>query len=54
MKQIKENNYTKNIKTIIENNIINNKIRNIEKENDKIITNWNIGKEIVKAKMKIK
>ncbi len=50
MKQEKENIYTKNIKTIIENNIVRNKARNIEKENDKLITNWNIGKEIVKAR----
>ncbi len=49
MNQAKENIYTKNIKTIIENNIVRNKARNIEMENDKIITNWNIGKEIVKA-----
>ena len=49
MIQEKENIYTKNIKTLIENNIVRNKTRNIEKENDKLITNWNIGKEIVKA-----
>jgi len=49
MIQIKENIYTKNIKTVIENSITQNKIRNIQKENDKLITNWNIGKEIVKA-----
>ena len=44
MIQEKENIYTKNIKTLIENNIVRNKTRNIEKENDKLITNWNIGK----------
>jgi len=49
MTQIKENIYTKNIKNIIEQNIVKNKVRNIQKENDKLITNWNIGKEIVKA-----
>ena len=49
MPQIKENIYTKNIKTLIEQNIVQNKVRNIQKENDKLITNWKIGKEIVKA-----
>lgn len=49
MNKIKEDIYTTNIKTLIENNIINNKARNLQKENDKLITNWNIGKEIIKA-----
>ena len=49
MPQIKENIYTKNIKTLIENNIVQNKVRNSEEERDKLITNWNIGKEIVNA-----
>lgn len=49
MIQEQENIYTKNIKSLIEQNIVRNKTRNIEKENDKLITNWNIGKEIVKA-----
>lgn len=44
-----ENIYTKNIKTLIENNIIQNKVRKIQQENDKLCTYWNIGKEIVKA-----
>ena len=49
MVKTEENVYTKNIKTLIENNIVGNKIRNIQKENDKLVTYWNIGKEIVKA-----
>jgi len=49
MIQEKENFYTKNIKILIENNIVGNKVRNLQKENDKLITNWNTGKEIVKA-----
>jgi len=50
MNKIKENIYTHNVKKLIEQNIIKNKVRNIQKENDKLITNWNIGKEIVKAR----
>ena len=49
MIQEKENVYTKNIKILIENNIVGNKVRNIQKENDKLVTYWNIGKEIVTA-----
>lgn len=49
MNKIKEDIYTSNIKTLIENNLVNNKVRNIQKENDKLTTNWSIGKEIVKA-----
>jgi len=49
MIQEKENIYTKNIKTLIEDNIVQNKVRTSEAERDKLITNWNIGKEIVKA-----
>ncbi len=45
----KENIYTKNIKNLIEQNIVQNKVRNIQKEKDKLYTYWNIGKEIVKA-----
>jgi len=38
MTQIKENIYTKNIKNLIEQNIVQNKVRNIQKEKDKIHT----------------
>lgn len=44
-----KNNYVENIKTLIENNIVEIKKRNIQIENSKLFTNWNIGKEIVKA-----
>lgn len=49
MVKTEENIYTKNIKNLIEQNIIGNKVRNIQKEKDKLYTYWNIGKEIVKA-----
>jgi len=49
MIQEKPNTYKANIKALIENNIINNKVRTIQAENDKLYTYWNIGKEIVKA-----
>jgi len=49
MIQEKPNTYKANIKALIENNIINNKVRTIQSENDKLYTYWNIGKEIVKA-----
>jgi len=42
-------NYVDNIKLLIENNIIETKRRNIQIENDKLFTYFNIGKEIVKA-----
>jgi len=46
----KENIYTEKIKNLIETNIIQNKARSLEKEKDKLITNYNIGKEIVNAR----
>ncbi len=49
MNKTEENIYTKNIKTLIENNIVQNKVRNYQKENDKLITNWKIGKQIMQA-----
>ncbi len=44
-----KNNYVENIKTLIENNIIETKKRNIQNENSKVFTYWNIGKQIVQA-----
>ena len=41
--------YIHNIKLLIENNIVETKRRNIQIENDKLLTYFNIGKEIVKA-----
>jgi len=38
MIQEQENIYTKNIKSLIEQNIVQNKVRNIQKEKDKIHT----------------
>ena len=43
------NKYVTNIKKLIENNIVETKKRNIQIENDKLFTYWNIGREIVKA-----
>ena len=44
-----KNNYVENIKLLIENNIVEVKKRNIQIENSKLLTYWNVGKEIVKA-----
>lgn len=44
-----KNNYVENIKTLIENNIVESKKRNIQNENSKLFTYWNVGKEIVIA-----
>ncbi|MCI9110513.1 MAG: DUF1016 domain-containing protein [Bacilli bacterium] len=44
-----KNNYVENIKTLIENNIVEIKKRNIQIENSKLFTYWSVGKEIVKA-----
>ena len=43
------NKYVTNIKKLIENNIVETKKRNIQIENDKLFTYWNIGREIVIA-----
>ena len=44
------NKYVTNIKKLIENNIVETKKRNIQIENDKLFTYWNIGKEISNAR----
>lgn len=46
---IETDKYITNIKKLIENNIVETKKRNIQIENDKLFTYFNIGKEIVKA-----
>lgn len=47
---IKTDKYITNIKKLIENNIIETKKRNIQIENDKLSTYWNIGRQIVEAR----
>ena len=42
-------NYTQNIKTIIEKGIVKEKVRQIQIQNTRLLTYWNVGKEIVKA-----
>ena len=51
---IEINNYTENIKKIIENNIVYERKRQIQINNNRLNTYWNIGREIVKAQNKIK
>ena len=46
---IETNNYTENIKKIIENNIVYERTRQIQINNNRLNTYWNIGREIVKA-----
>lgn len=44
-----KNTYVENIKILIETNIVETKKRNIQNENSKVFTYWNVGKQIVKA-----
>lgn len=46
---IETNNYTENIKKIIENGIVYERTRQIQINNSRLNTYWNIGREIVKA-----
>ena len=46
---IKTDNYTQNIKRIIEGGLVETRKRQIQIENNKLFTYWNVGKEIVKA-----
>ena len=51
---IKIDNYTENIKRIIEDGIVETRKRQIQIENSKLFTYWNVGREIVKAEMEDK
>ena len=44
-----EQQYYKRIKELIETYEVNNKVRYIEDNNEKLLINWNIGKILVEA-----